>query len=194
MRNSMKYGLSLIVGLAMLAAARPASAQDDKKMELAGGYAYGNYKTGGGAGNSVPGGWFFQLVPKINDMASVVIDFGGTRKTVAAGDPLGNVKTSTYSGMIGPRFNLAKGAMSKVFAEALVGSVRQRASVTINSTLPVTESDWSLAFGAGVRLKNSGKVGIHAGVDYIWSFGLKSGRVHPNQDVKGVRVAIGAAF
>jgi len=168
-----RFGRQLLVfagGLLLVAASpRLAVAQDQPKVEVAGGYAY-LHETD----LSVPAGWFASGGGNVNDWLGIVGAVSGHYKTQTE---LGvEVDTKLHTFVAGPRFVSYKNPNITPYGQVLFGGASVSGSVKMpGSTAKVSISKNGFDFqpGGGVDIRASRAVGIRLGVslDFIRSEG-----------------------
>jgi opacity protein-like surface antigen len=172
----------LVLCLAAIALAVPASAQTVPKVELSGGYQFLNFSLSG-ANEAMPAGWYFDVAGNLTSMLGVVFQVGGNYKSFEESASIGgitarataDVKVHDFLG--GVRLNLRSNKAIVPFAQVLAGgingSVKASASATIPGQAPITfdeedsGTDFGIQAGGGVNFGLTDTIGLRAGADYL---------------------------
>jgi hypothetical protein len=159
---------AVMLAVALLPAARPASAQDPlPRFEAFGGFSY--LPAGGDdfpRQNST--GFQVALTANVNRWFGVVADLGGQYSSASwdrgPGVPALTTKTSVYQYLVGPRFTVRTDRLS-VFTHALVGSATGDSGIG-----GFSDSGFTLGGGGGVDIGLSARLAARVQFDWLGSF------------------------
>ncbi len=115
-------------------------------------------------------GWNAAVQFNINKWLGAVADFSGHYGTPLEISGTGDIQGSTYNMLFGPQINV-RGKKAKGFAHVLFGVNRFKADASSSLGTPeFTDSAFALAFGGGVDVNVTKRIGVRLGqFDYIWS-------------------------
>ena len=153
--------VGFVIGL-LLVLSFSASAQDNSKADVFGGYSFLRYSPGGGAAsinfNGGIGSVAFNLTPHIAGVG----EFSGNHTSSIQGAPGVSVNALTY--LFGPKVYARSGRITP-FAEALLGGAH--ASCSGCGGGPSTNT-FAMALGGGVDWNASPRFGVRLGqLDYV---------------------------
>jgi opacity protein-like surface antigen len=172
----------LVLCLAAIALAVPASAQTVPKVELSGGYQFLNFSLSG-VNEAMPAGWYFDVAGNLTSMLGVVFQVGGNYKSLEESASIGGITAratadfKVHDFLGGVRLNLRSNKAIVPFAQVLAGgfngSVKASASATIPGQAPITfdeedsGTDFGIQAGGGVNFGLTDTIGLRAGADYL---------------------------
>ena len=183
----------LALGLVIMAAAVPVSAQSTPKVELSGGYQFLNMSlfSINDENEAMPLGWYFDVAGNLTPLFGVVFQVGGNYKTVDLSATIGvstlvasaDFKVHEFLG--GVRMNFRSSRSVVPFGQFLVGgfngSIKASGSATTPGQAPVTfgnedsTTDFGLQAGGGVNVRLTDAIGLRAGGDYQHVFAEDDG-------------------
>jgi opacity protein-like surface antigen len=134
----------------------PASAMARGSADVFGGYSFLRENIRSGANLD---GWNASLTGRITDRIGVVGDFAGNRATPGqpAFGPVGNMDTSIYTFLFGPRLYGPNYGSVSPFVHALFGAARGSAE---SGGFSVSDAAFAMALGGGVDLRVTRAIGI----------------------------------
>jgi opacity protein-like surface antigen len=149
--------------------------------DLSGGYSFERSKSADGPSVNRHG-WNASVAVGLTGPISLVADAGGHYGSS------GGVDGSQLTLMGGPRVSLLRGDKYSPFVQALVGLLRETASVKVlDVTISESENRLGMLFGGGLDVKVSGRWAVRLEGDYERS--SKSGNSQ-----SGFRANVGAAY
>jgi len=181
----------LVLCLAAVGIAVPASAQSAPKVELSGGYQFLTFSVEGES-ESMPAGWYFDVAGNLTPMLGIVFQIGGNYKTFEESFTVGGITATAtadfkvHEFLGGVRLNLRRPnspivPFGQVLVGAINGSVEVTASTTIPGMAPITfnEEDsgtnFGLEAGGGVNFSLTDAFGLRVGADYLRAFEDEAG-------------------
>jgi opacity protein-like surface antigen len=165
-----------------MGAAVPAFAQSAPKAEVSAGYQFLNFSNDD-QNESLPKGWYFDVVGNVSPVLGVVFQIGGNYKTFEESFSIGGI-TSTATADLkvheflgGMRLNARSGSEIVPYGQVLVGAINASVEVSSSTTIPGTApisfntedsgTDFCLELGAGVNLGLTDALGLRVGADYL---------------------------
>ena len=150
--------------IAVLCLAAPASAQEDHRFDLSGGYSRGLFVDFDVAQEFH--GWMASGAGNITPWLGIVGEVGGNYETFSLGEF--DVEASFHSFMSGARFRVPSNRRVTPFGQLLVGTVRLDGSAMGRESV---ETRFALQPGGGVDLWFTRTIGGRVGADYRRLFG-----------------------
>jgi len=134
----------------------PASAMARGSADVFGGYSFLRENIGSGVNLD---GWNASVAGRITDRIGVVGDFAGNRGTPGQPGfgPVGNMDTSIYTFLFGPRLYGPTYGNVSPFVHALFGAARGSAE---SGDFSVSDATFAMALGGGVDLRLTRSLGI----------------------------------
>jgi opacity protein-like surface antigen len=166
-----------LAAMVVLCLAAPASAQEDRRFDLSGGYSRGLFIDFDV--DQEFHGWLVSAAGNVRPWLGIVGELGGNYETI----PFGTVDLdlSLHSFMAGARFRVLSNRRVTPFAQLLAGGVRSTISALGQSR---TETRFALQPGGGVDLWFTRNAGGRVGADYRRLFGNVD-------DPNGIRFHVG---
>lgn len=182
--------------LAALSVAIPASAQTSPRTEISGGYQFLTFSVdedtsidGVDNNQSLPKGWYVDVVGNLNPMIGIVFQVGGNYKTfeesiaIGGGSFTASADLKVHEFLGGARFNVRKNPKLVPYGQFLVGAINGSIELATTSTIPGLPSfsqeesttNFALEAGGGVNFGIAENVGIRFGVDYLRVFAEDAG-------------------
>jgi opacity protein-like surface antigen len=171
------------VCLAALSVAIPASAQTTPKTEISGGYQFVTFSVDDDS-ESLPKGWYFDVVGNLNPMIGVIFQVGGNYKTFEESVTIGggtftataDLKVHEFLG--GIRLNARDNPKLVPYGQVLAGGINGSLELTTTSTIPGipafsqedSSTNFAVVVGGGVNFGVTDNTGIRFGVDYLRVF------------------------
>ena len=171
---------TIVCLLFLIAAPRPASAQQESSTEIYGGYSYlldpGNGVLAITAGdNAFPLGWAAGIAHSITRWMDAVGEVSGNYKTKTTFDA--EVSLRFHAAMAGPRAAVRIGRLRE-FVQVLGGVAYGHASAF---GLTTSTSGLCVQPGGGVDYQLSSRIAARLQLDYRWIRKSAEGRAHVNQ-------------
>ena len=155
----MKNSNAILLILALFAAARPVSAQEQPaKFEAYGGYYYARFNINANVPGIAPSATYNgnggggQLEYNANNWLGVVGDLGGYGATSTTN---GALVGGAFTYLLGPRVNFRHGKISP-FAQTLLGGVRTTDGIGVSGP----ENNFAMTAGGGIDFKVSRHVSV----------------------------------
>jgi hypothetical protein len=157
----MNSHVSRAVGIALVLAAalpRPAAAQDERRVELAGGYSLMRDYDGDA---TFPGGWFATIAADVAGPLVLVGDVSGSYKSMGGLDV--NVSTNIHTFMGGPRLAW-RGSRVAPYVQVLFGAARFATTYTLpGERLSDARNYFAMAPGGGLDIPFSRRAAVRVG-------------------------------
>jgi opacity protein-like surface antigen len=153
-----------LVAMVVLCLATPASAQQDRRFDLSGGYSRGKFVDFDV--DQQFHGWIASAAGNVMPWLGLVGEVGGNYETFSFGEF--DVDVSLHSFMSGARVQLPSNPRVTPFGQLLVGAVRLAGGAMGRST---SETRFALQPGGGVDVWVARNVGVRVGGDYRRLFG-----------------------
>ena len=181
--------------LAVLFVSVPAAAQTTPRTEVSGGYQFVNYSVEG-EGESLPVGWYFDVVGNLNPLLGVVFQVGGNYKTfdesvtIGGGTITAAADLNVHAFLGGVRLHARGNSALVPYGQLLVGAVNSSLELTASSTIPgvpgfsqeESVTNFALEVGGGANFAFTENTAIRFGVDYLRVFvedeGIHAFRFH----------------
>jgi hypothetical protein len=158
-----KSHLSRAVWIALvLAVAAPqnAAAQNERRVELAGGYSLMRDYEGDA---TFPGGWFASVAADVAGPLTLVGDASGSYKSMGGLDI--NVSTNIHTFMGGPRLAWRAGRVAP-YVQVLLGAARFSTTFTLpGERLSDAKNYFAMAPGGGIDIPFSGRGAVRVGAN-----------------------------
>ena len=159
----MKSHLSRAVWICLVLAVgvpQNAAAQNERRVELAGGYALMRDYEGDA---TFPGGWFASVAADIAGPLTLVGDVSGSYKSMGGLDI--NVSTSIHTFMAGPRF-VWRASRVAPYLQMLLGAARFSTTFTLpGERLSDAQNYFAMAPGGGIDIPFSGRGAVRLGAN-----------------------------
>jgi hypothetical protein len=186
----MKRIVSVVLTVAALGIAVPASAQDVYKVDVSGGFQYLAAKQEGDTDAVKFPGWYANLAGNMTKTVALVFSTSGGYNTISANEHV-NFRILEFTG--GVRVYGRRGHAVVPFGEvlaggaALKGGARLRAS---SGSFKEKETDMAVVAGGGVNLMG-GKAGLRIGGDYLHVNGKTGSALTVGKPVTAFRLVVG---
>ena len=179
------YVRMLALCVTLVCVAVPASAQSTPNAEISAGYQFLNFSVEG-ENESMPKGWYFDVVGNLNPMIGIMFQVGGNYKTFEESFSAGGATATTtvdlkvHEFLGGVRLNGRTGAAVTPFVHVLAGGINGSVEATATATIPGqppisfsdsdSGTDFAFEIGGGVNFPLSDAVGLRVGADYLRIF------------------------
>ena len=175
-----------VIGVAIAGFARPAAAQDVKRVEVAGGWNYMAARSNDDNDwTHFLKGWFGEVAGGLNSRWSIVGQVSGGYKTIL--DNEGAFKLKVHPYLFGVRASARRNPKTTPFAHFLVGATNIKVSLASES---VSDTLFTWQAGGGVNVKINDSVGARIGGDYVRIKGTDDSEI-VSEAIQVIRLSVG---